>query len=219
MAYKLQITEASLGISFNSRYENLAKSKKPEVVAKTSSGTVVKERLTFQGQILKQGSTQRRWSDDNGAFYSKSELTFYYQNEPVPENTQTKVFNIEGFQPLSNYTDNYVISAYYEIFPDDNGMKKDYDKDVARNANLSQMRKLWEHLDKNQIVARGEFCPSSRGFVASDGYLRAIKINGNKWGLEIGCFREEKIFDHLNEGVPKAVKLAPRTAKKRIKMV
>lgn len=216
MPFKLQCTEASLGVSFNSRYENMARNKKPEIVAKTANGTIVKERITYKNDVLVPGSTQRRWVDDNGAFYNKSELTFYYEGEAVPENTQTKVFEIEGFQPLSNYTDTYVISAYYELFPDDNGMKKDHDRDIARRANLCQMRKLWDHLDKNQLVARGEFCPSSRGFISSDGYIRAIKINGNKWGLEIGVFSQEKIFQHLNEGIPTQV-VKPATKKlKRI---
>lgn len=58
------------------------------------------------------------------------------------------------------YTDDYVIAKYYEIFPSDNGMKKDIDRDIAKKVNLSQMRRLWDYLNDNKLVARGEFCPA-----------------------------------------------------------
>jgi hypothetical protein len=219
MAYKLQIVDNKQGISANVRYENLSRLKRPEVEAKSPTNKPVKERSVVNGQVLKPGELTRQWVDDDGTVYGKTELTFWFNGEQVTENTQTKVFEISGYQPLKNYTDNYVISAYYEMFPDDNGMKKDFDRERARKSNLFQMRKLWEYLDKEQLVARGEFCTSSRGFVASDGYIRAIKINGNKWGLEIGVFKEEKIFEHLNEGVPAEVKATAPTGRKKLKMV
>lgn len=217
MAYNLQIVADD--ISFNCKYENLAKYKRPEVESKASNGKVVKERTVYQGKVLGPGSTQRQWVDDDGSFYSKQELTFYYEGEAVEENSQTKVMNIEGYQPLVNYTDNYVIDKYYEIYPSDNKMKKDIDRKMAVSTNLSAMYRLWEKLMNEQVVARGEFCTSSRGFVASDGYIRAISTEG-KWGLEIGVFKEEKIFQHLNEGEPSQVKTAVQTGlKKRLKMV
>jgi hypothetical protein len=97
-------------------------------------------------------------------------------------------------------------------------MKKDIDREVAVRSNLSSMRKLWEYLRENKKVARGEFCPSSRGFVASDGYVRAVEF-GNKWGLEIGIFKEEKIFTHLNEGIPDASTIPQQQSTKKLKMV
>jgi len=113
----------------------------------------------------------------------------------------------------------YIIEKYYEITPSNNGMKKDFDRDVAIRTNLSSMYKLWEYLTTNDVVARGEFCTSSRGFVASDGYIRAISIE-SKWGLEIGVFKEEKIFSHLNEGKPQAVQAAAQAGgRKRLKLV
>ena len=219
MAYRLQIVDNQNGFNFNVRYENLSKIKKPAVIAKTQDGKEVKERTTFQGQILAPGSTQRQWVDTDGNVYSKGELTYWYGNEQVQENTQTKVFEIVKFEPLSKYTDDYVMDKYYEIFPDTNGMKKDFDKEVARKANLVGMRKLWEHLDKNQVVARGEMNVASKGFLSSDGYLRAIKF-GNKWGVELGIFREEKIFEHLQESIPQEPAKSPATSgRKKLKMV
>lgn len=217
MAYNLQVTTED--VQFNCKYQNLSKYKRPEVVAKNSKGDVVKERTTYQGKVLGQGATQRQWTDDDGNVYSKAELEFTFEGEPVQENSQTKVLQIEGYQPLVNYTDNYVIDKYYEIYPSDNGMKKDIDRKVAISTNAAHMYKLWEKLMNEQTVARGEFCVSSKGFMASDGYIRAISIEG-KWGLEIGVFKEEKIFEHLQEGTPSQIKTAVQAGlKKRLKMV
>ncbi len=218
MAYKLQIVEDKLGLNFNVKYENLSKLERPEVEAKAPDGSLVKERTTYQGTVLAPGSTQRQWTDDKGNVYAKSQLKFYYQGQEVTENTQTKVFSIAGYQPVKNYTDTYVIATYYEIFPHNNDMKKDFDKETARITNLVGMKRLWDYLKHNQLCARGEFCPSSKGFIASDGYLRAIEI-GNDWGLELGVFKEEKKFEHLNENIPIVAPIATAPASKRLKMV
>jgi hypothetical protein len=218
MAYKLNIVDNKNNINANVRYENLSKIERPEVIAKSPTGKIVKEKSVVNGKVIQQGELTRQWVDEEGNIYGKTELSFWYNNEQVTENQQSKVFEITDYQPLVNYTDNYVIASYYEIFPDDNGMKKDYDRDRARASNLFQIRKLWDYLNEHQVVARGEFCTSSRGFVASDGYLRAVKF-GNKWGVEIGIFKEEKVFEHLNEGLPKEIKAPEATTKKKIKMI
>jgi hypothetical protein len=218
MAFNIQIVDGSQGVSFNGKYEKLDKAKPPSVEAKAPNGKVVKERTTYQGQVLGPGSTQRQWVDDDGNAFSKAELTFWYDGEQVSEIAQTKVFQVEGYQDEKNYTDSYVISKFYEVYPSDNGMKKDIDRQVAVRSNLASMRKLWEYLKENKKVARGEFCPSSRGFVASDGYIRAVEF-GNKWGLEIGIFKEEKIFSHLNEGIPDASTIPQSQTQKKLKMV
>jgi hypothetical protein len=205
MAYKLQINDSKQGFNFNVRYENMSKAERPAVIAKAPNGKEVHESSTYQGQVLARGSTQRQWVDDTGAVYSKGELTFWFDGQQVTEIAQTKVFEIQGYQPVKNYTDNYVIDKYYEPFPSDNDMKKDFDRNKAVSANAFQMRRLWEHLKQTNQVARGEFNVSSKGFVAGDGYIRAVEFQ-NKWGLEIGVFKEEKIFQHLQEGVPQEIK-------------
>ena len=211
MAYKLQINEPTMNLNFHVKYENLAKDERPDVEAKAPDGTIVKERSTYQGQVLAPGSTQRQWCDDSGKVYSKQELTFYYDGNPVKEISQTKVMTITEYQDISSYTDLYVISKYYEMFPHDNDMKKDFDREVAVKTNVGGMYKFWKYLHDNQKVARGEFCPSSKGFVTSDGYIRAISI-GNKWGLELGVFKEAKVFQHLNLGVPVVTTQQPAMA-------
>jgi len=177
----------------------------------------VKERTVYQGQVLGPGATQRKYCDDKGNQYQKQDLKFYFEGEEVEENSMTKVFNIEGFQPLSAYTDMYVIGKYYEVFPSTNDMKKDFDKEKARIVNLQGMKKLFDKLMSEKIVARGEFCASSKGFVAGDAYIRPVQF-GNKWGLEIGVFKEEKIFEHLQEEVPE-VPTQAATATKKLKRV
>jgi len=202
MAYKLQVVDNTNGLNFNVKYENLGKYEKPEVIAKAPNGDIVKQRTTYLGQVLPQGSTNRQWCDDKGTVYQKEQLKFYDdQGNEVHENSQSKTFTVEGYSPLKNYTDVYVISTYYELFPHNNDMKKDWDKEVARVTNLTGMKKLWDYLDQNQVVARGEFCASSIGFGESYGYLRAVKF-GNKWCLELGVFKQEKIFQHLQETIP-----------------
>jgi hypothetical protein len=226
MSFKIQIVDQKSGVTFNARYERLDKesNNKVSTVAKAPNGAVVKE-TTFYGDVpLPAGSTQRRWVDDKGTQYAKSELTFVIQDAdgketPVSEVEQTKVMTIDGYQTLQNYTDTYAICAYYEVFPDDNGMKKDLDRQVAVNANLRGMRKLWEFLRENNCVARGVFCPTSRGFVESDGYIRALDLEG-KWGLEIGQFKQAKVFQHLNETVPADVVAAPAApAKAKVRRI
>ena len=218
MAYRLQITDNSNGHNFNVRYENLSKHKRPAIVAKNAAGDIITYTTMYQGNPLVKGSTNKKWIDDKNNEVARQDLTYWVGDQQVSEMEQTKVFEIEGYQPLINYTDMYVIGTFYEIFPDDNGMKKQIDRDRAEGANRTGMWKLWEYLHKNNIVARGEFCPASRGFVASDGYIRAIKVNGSKWGLEIGVFKEEKVFQHLQDDNPKEVVVA-KPAGMKLKMI
>ena len=219
MAYNLQIVDEKQGINFNAKYQNLSTYKRAEIEAQAPDGTVVKQRTTYQGTVLPPGSTQRQWVDDQGNVYTKNELKFFYEGEEVHEVSKTKVFKVEDFQPVPNYTDKYIIDKYYELFPSNNGMKKDYDREIATKANLSQMYKLWKYLTENDVVARGEFNVGTQGFTFSDGYIRAISIEG-KWGLEIGVFKEEKIFQHLNEGQPKEVEATVQSGgRKRLKLV
>jgi hypothetical protein len=221
MAYKLQVTDPKTGVSFNCRYENLAKARKSlEVLAKNDKGEEVVQATVFQGQVLRKGSTQRKWVDANDVEYSKDELKFFIGDQEVDEVSQTKVFEIADYQDMCNYTDMYVMSAFYEVFPDDDSMKKDIDRARAEQKNKSGMYKLWKYLMDNNKVARAEFCPASRGFMYSDGYIRPVQIDDTKWGLEIGVFKEQKVFQHLQEGVPQKVEeKVEETTKKKIKMI
>ena len=216
MAFKLSIVDSRTGTNFQVKYENLARAKKPSVVAHAPNGGVVKERTVYQGQVLVPGSTNRQWMDEEGKQNAKRELTFSYEGEEVKEVSQTKVLSIESYNPIKNYTDSYIISKYYELYPSTNDMKKDVDRERARITNLSGMRKLWQFLRDTNQVGRGEMCVSSRGFTFSDAFIRPIEF-GNHWSLELGIFAEAKVFEHLQEmEIPV---LTPDTTKKRLKMV
>lgn len=217
MGYKLNVVCRELNVNFNCRYENMARSKKPEIVAKNKEMKQVREHTVYQGTVLKQGDTNRMWCDEEGNTYDKSELTFWLEDEEVFENEQSKVFDINEFEPLSNYTDRYVIDKFYELTPSNNDTKSDYDRKIAIATNLSNMRRLWEYLSEEKIVGRAEFIVSSRGFVASDGYIRAVEFD-DKWGLEIGVFKERKVFEFLQTQKSFETTSAP-TQKKKVKMI
>lgn len=219
MSYKLTISDPQNGFNFNARYEKMDRAEKPDVIAKSPTGEVVSERTVSQGQVLLPGSTQKQWVNEAGKPYSKAELTFWYKDEQVAEIAQTKVFTVAEYVPFKQYIDDYVIDKFYEVFPSDNDMKKEIDQEQAIKANRYQMRKLWEYLVANDVVARGEFNTSSKGFVSSDGFIRALK-NGSQWGLEIGKFKEQKVFHHMQEGIPAEIAVpVMAAAKKKIKLM
>ena len=143
MAYRLQIMDTGNGIAFNIKYQNLSKAKKPDIIATAHDGSVVKERTVYQGQVLGPGATQRKWCNDQGDVFSKSELQFWHDGDEVEENVMTKSFEIVDYQALKDYNDLYVMDKFYEVLPGDNDMKKDIDKERARISNLHGMRKLW----------------------------------------------------------------------------
>jgi len=217
--YKLSIIDREKGINCNVGYENMARAEKPEVIAKTRDGKIVKEKTVYQGKILNQGDTNRMWCDPEGNFHEKKELQFFSGEDEIGEIAMTKVFDIQAYEPVSNYLDRYIISAFYEITPSNNDMKSDYDRDMAKKVNLSQMKKLWDFLVETNQVARATFNVSSRGFLESDGYCRAISIEGH-WGLEIGVFKQPKEFQHLNEvSLTGAEYAAAPVTRKKLKIV
>jgi len=220
MSYKVQVVVPQIGVNANVRYENLDKKDKDafSVVAKNSKGEVCSEKYLVNGSVPSTGELSRGYVSPDGNVYTKNEMTFWLGDDQVQEKAQTKVLTIDGFQPLANYTDRYIVSTFYEVFPDDNGVKKATDKEMACRGNLAQMKKLHKHLTDEQVVARGEFCPSSRGFKFSDAYIRAINLDG-KWGLEIGVFQAEKVFGHLNDEQEIILNPVPTTNKIKLKRV
>lgn len=198
MGYNLQVVAPDIGVNFNCKFDNMADAEKPEVIAKTSDGRICSQKTFYRGCLTYKGDISRAWADDQGNIPEPETLKFYMGDEEVKKNEMTKVFNVTRYEPLSNYTDTYVIDRYYELSPSNNGKKSDFDRDIAIKTNLSQMRRLWEHLNNSGQVARAEFCAASHGFVSGDGYIRAVSIEG-KWGLEIGVFKQRKTFQHLNE--------------------
>jgi len=216
---KLSITDTNgtvQGLNTNVRYEKLDRDEALKVEHRVGD-VVVNFRSVHDDVVLLEGMTKKLWVDDQGAVYGKEQIKHFYEGQEVSTKDQTTIFGIIGYQPVANYTDSYVLSKYYELFPDEDGHKKDNDKDQARRKNLGGMRALWEYLMDNKVVARGEFNVSSSGFLSTDGYIRAISF-GNKWGLEVGVFKEEKIFQHLQEGIPELVTASAPVGVNRLKI-
>ena len=216
---KLSITDTTgtvQGLNTNVRYEKLDRDEALKVEHRVGD-VVVNFRSVHDDVVLLEGMTKKLWVDDQGAVYGKEQVHHFYEGQEVSPKDQTTIFGIIGYQPVANYTDSYVLSKYYELFPDEDGHKKDNDKDQARRKNLGGMRALWEYLMDNKVVARGEFNVSSSGFLSTDGYIRAISF-GNKWGLEVGVFKEEKIFQHLQEGIPELVTAGAPVGVNRLKI-
>lgn len=216
-AYNVTLNVPTINVNCRVKYSNLSNDDAPRPEARTAEGVVVTNKTVYKGVVLGEGSTNKYWMDEAGTIYPKDVLEFYYEGERVWEKDMTKTFEVKTFEPLKNYTDNYIIGKYYEIFPSNNDLKKDFDRDIAIKVNLSGMRKLWEYLYSSQVVARGEMNVSSRGFLSSDGFLRAVAFDKDKWSLELGIFSEAKQFQHVNEiQVAAPVQQAVR---KSIKMV
>jgi hypothetical protein len=205
-AKKLCITDPTgtiKGLNVNVRYEKMDREDAPKIEHRVGD-VVVNFRSVHDGVVLLEGMTQKVWCDEKGQQYDKDQIKHYFEGQEVTTKAQTTIFEIIGFQPLSSYTDSYIIEKYYELFPDEDGHTKDFDKECARRKNLVGMRALWEYLHEKQLVARGSFNASSSGFLESDCYIRAISF-GNKWILELAKFSQEKIFSHLQEGLPEPI--------------
>ena len=217
-AKKLTITDPTgtiPGLSINVRYEKMDREDPPSVVHKVGD-LEVKNRAIYGDIILLEGMTRKGWVSEDGKEYPKDEVKHYFEGEEIIEKSITKTFEIQGYSPLSSYTDSYIISKYYEIFPDEDGRTKDFERDIARRKNLVGMRTLWEYLHKNGVVARSSFNASSAGFTESDAYLRAISF-GHRWVLELSVFDQVKEFQHLQENVQPI--LEEKVLVKRIKRV
>ena len=216
---KLSITDTTgtvAGLNTNVRYEKMDREADLKIDHKVGD-VVVNFRSVLGDVVILEGMVKKLWVDDQGVVYAKEQVKHFYEGQETINKDQTTVFGIVGYQPLSNYTDSYVLSKYYELFPDEDGHKKDIDKDYARRKNLVGMRSLWEYLHSQQVVARGEFNISSSGFLSTDGYIRAVSF-GNKWDLEIGVFKEEKVFQHLQEGIPELVTASAPVGVNRLKI-
>ncbi|MDP3786551.1 MAG: hypothetical protein Q8R05_03260 [Candidatus Omnitrophota bacterium] len=211
MAYGLKVIDTNEGITFDCKRENMAGKKEfVEPVGYAPNGKVV-ERKQFDISTGKPVQYTFKYVDEDGNQYEKSEITWKIGDEVVSPIEMTSVFEIKSYRPIIEYSDRFVIEKYYELAPDQGpsskGKKKisDSERERIRVSNLMGMRKLWEKLMKEGSVAGGNFNASSGNFKPGMAFLRAIKVNGNKWGLELGVFKEEKIFEHLQEGTPHAV--------------
>ncbi len=211
MAYGLKIIDTKEGITFDCKRENMAGKKEfIEPVGYAPNGKVV-TRKQFDISTGAPVQYTFKYVDEDGKQFEKSEITWKIGDEVVSPVEMTSVFEIKSYRPVIEFTDRFVIEKYYELSadmgPSSKGKKKtpESERERIRISNLMGMRKLWEKLIKEGAVAGGNFNGSSGNFKPGMAFVRAIKINGNKWGLELGVFKEEKIFEFLQEGAPHAI--------------
>lgn len=208
MGYSIRITDNTLGIAFDAKRENMAGKKEfADPIGYSPEGkTVARKQLDMNTGAPIQYVF--KYIDEDGKTYEKNELTWKIDEKAVKPIEMTTVFNVKTYRPLSEYNDRFIVERYYELAPSTGasakGKKKvsDKDRDATRISNMVGMRKLWDKLIGEQVVAGGAFNASTGSFKPGMAWIRAIKVNGTKWGLELGVFKEEKIFSHLQEGVP-----------------
>ncbi len=201
MAKKLTILDHNLGINANVKYDplNMKGKDRQKIAFKAPSG----ERVTFTTVDVtrKPVQTFKAYLDEKGTEYSKMQLTAIDDatGDPLAEFESTTVFDIIKYEPEESYTDRYIVDKYYELAASDEGKKKDIDRKIACDLNRAQMKKLYDHLKQNHVVGKAEFVATTGHYRAGAGYIRAIEFDGGKWTLELGAFKEEKVFKHLNE--------------------
>lgn len=183
------------GNIFQVGYENISKYAPPEVQARVGETVVTLKRFlpTGDGLIPIQGKTKDLWVDDNGTTYDSSEVKYYYEYQLVEKIPMTKMTSVTGMESLDNYLNKYVIDKYYILRPSDNEMEKEENKKQAIDTNRVAMYKFWKFLKESNAVARITFNASSASFISSDAYIRAIE-NEQRWALEMGVFKEEKMI-------------------------
>jgi hypothetical protein len=128
--------------------------------------------------------------DKAGNQYQKNEVLAFYKvaesDELIPaiKNDKTEVFEVKTWDTLENYLNKYQMDKYYQVSPSSGVSKKDFAKQQAIEANTIELKKLWDHMTKNEVVAKGTLNITSAGYLPSVGYLRAITL-GNQWTFEV----------------------------------
>ena len=172
----------------------------PKITYKNPSG----DELAFCR--VDQNGTVIAGSLSNGYANSKGELAQdkvpYYETidgehiEAV-KNEKSEVFEVSKFEPMKAYLDRYIIDKFYQVKPSQGKSKKDYQRNVTIRANTVALKKLYDHMVKNNVVGRGTLNITSSGFLPTIAYIRPVSApNGSQdeWTLEIGVFKQQKRF-------------------------
>jgi hypothetical protein len=118
---------------------------------------------------------------------------------PATKNDKTEVFEIVKWEPITNFTDKYIVDNYYQVKPSQGKSKKDFQRLACVNANTREMKKVWDYMAKNKVVGRGILNITSAGYLPTIAYLRPVSLDNNKWTLEIGMFKQSKVFTWVEE--------------------
>lgn len=175
----------------------------PVIIRKTNTGKKCEfTRVDTNGTLI--GEVSNAYLDEDGQIHQEGGLMKYYVAEDGEEmeatkNEKTEVFQISKYEPLEAYLDKYQMDSYHQIKPGQGESKKDYARKLAIQANTVEMKKLWDRLDREQVVGRGILNLTSNGWLPSVAYVRAVKVNGTKWTLEVAVFKQAKRFTWIEE--------------------
>ncbi len=221
MAFNLKVIDSSAGISFDCKRSGIKGTPVPVPAPFSPEGKPVNRKMVNK-DTLQPVSGSYKYIDTDGKTWEKNELIWKLDDQICSLTEMTTVFNIIEYRPLADYTDFFNIEDYQEFNPDTSD-KDTKQSDIPRitATNLMGVRRLWTKLHDEHVVAAGEFNSTTGGTKGGTALIRAISkmilTSGdqltNKWGLELGTCREEKIFNYLFEGEPvivEATQEAPR---------
>ena len=212
MSYSLKIVDNTAGIAFDTKREKIVGTEQPAPQPYSSDGKLLGRKNVDPNTNLPVSYTVK-FLDEQGNAFNKSEVIWKLDGEASQLSKMTTVFDILEYRPIQDYTDKFRIDDYQEIFADNGASSKkkisDFERDQTELANKVGMRKLWDKLMAEKVVAVGEFCTSTGSTKAGLAFLRPLHFmmatdTGmvEKWGMELGVCKEEKIFNHLYEGMP-----------------
>lgn len=175
----------------------------PKIIYKNSKGDELKFCRVKDGKPLvnANGETEalsNGYIDSNGNLFT-DKIPYYItidgEQIQATKNEKSDVFEIVKFEPLKNFTDKYIIDAYYQIKPTQGKSKSDHQRALTIRANTSGMKKLYDYMATNDVVGRGVLNVTSSGYLPTIAYVRAVEIDSNgSWTLEVGVFKQQKRY-------------------------
>ena len=184
----------------NGKYIQM-KDGRADVVRKNSKGELLKFFNEKDGNAVETNGRGYYTADVNGIPIAKADvINQFYQAEdgeliPCKIYQKTEVFEIKKFEPISAYTDKYIIDNYYSLEPSKGKSKTDQARAMQVKVNTAGMRKLYDYMITNKVVGRAELNLTSGGNLNTIAYVRAVPLNdAGDWTLEFGTFRQQKRY-------------------------
>lgn len=173
----------------------------PKIYYRDSKGNPLSFCRVLEGKPIP--STSNGYVNEATGELTQDKLPYYKTIDeefiPAIKNQKTDVFEVTKWEDVSCYTNKYIIEKYYQVKPASGKSKQDYQRIACINANTQGMKQVYDYMMANSVVGKGILNITSSGFLPSIGYLRAIKINGTKWSMEIGVFKQQKSFTFVEE--------------------
>lgn len=188
----------------------------PKITYKNSKGDVLRFCRVKDGKPLVNANGENE-ALSNGYVDTKGNLCVdkipYYmtidgEEIQATKNEKSDVMEIVKFEPLKNFTDKYIIDAYYQIKPTQGKSKSDHQRALTIRANTSGMKKLYDYMAQNNVVGRGVLNITSSGYLPTIAYIRSVDIDGKgSWTLEVGVFKQQKRYTWIGTQEVESIEL------------